>query len=100
MKDEQIIKKYADQLGGMLEREIEKNANYHCGAAGLDRKKTEMMKRLVFHVVKGMEMSIAINAEANDLPIAAVYITLIESIAGWSKKIDELAVDSEKIARN
>ena len=87
--NEEQIKKHADKLEDILLREVEKRVNYHARIANLG-------------IIKSMEVSAAVNCQMNGLPIEVVYVALIESIADWSRKIDDItgAPTLKKISKN
>ena len=98
-KEIKDIEEASLKMEGLLIKEIESCCSRNGKMAGLGDDQTDAVKGLVYNIVKTMELSVLVNSKTHGLPVHVVLCSLIESIAGWSARIDELSGKPD-ISRN
>ena len=78
----------ADESADILANVIEQRARAHGEVFDMSPKQIDTMKKIVWATVQVMQESTAFNARMNNLPPAALFCVLVESIARWSRAID------------
>lgn len=99
VKELKEIEEASSKMEGLLIKEIERRSSHNGKMSGLNDKQIDTLKDLVYNIVKTMQLSAMVNSQTQSIPVHVVLCTLIESIAGWSARIDELAGKPD-ISRN